>query len=85
MLAKWWLTKQGLVSGHRCSAVGWLEFGRIGWQKQQAPVVGHPQMNTGMPASAVEHQDDLLGRTSAHGTRKRCQLPLEERYGDARG
>ncbi len=48
--------------GERPEAFGRLDFGRVGWQKRQVDMRRNGQMSAGMPAGAVEHQDDLAVR-----------------------
>nr|WP_240757133.1 hypothetical protein [Roseicella aquatilis] len=38
--------------------LGWLEFGRVGWQEDQADPIGDGQGFGAMAARVVEHEDD---------------------------
>ena len=50
--------------GERPQVLGRLQFGGIGWQKEQMHMVGHAQLDAGrFPAGPIEHQHDLLGGT----------------------
>ena len=60
-----------------------LQFGRIGGQEQQMHMLGHAEVDAGMPAGSVEHENDLLGGTGTNMPGKGRQLHLEE--GDADG
>src|SRR3954467_12457430 len=42
----------------RPEMLGWLEFGGIGWQEDQADPLGDGQAFGSMPAGVVEHEDD---------------------------
>ena len=43
-------------------------------QKEQMDMLGHPQLQTGMPSCSVQHQHDLLLGSRSHSTSKRLQL-----------
>lgn len=47
-------------------------------------VLRHAQPYAGMPASAVEHEDDLLGGAGADGTSERGELDFKDRNTDRR-
>src|SRR5260221_3845772 len=40
-----------------------LQFRGVWRQEQQVDMLGHSHLETGVPASAVEHEHDLFGRT----------------------
>src|SRR4051794_23499698 len=40
--------------------LGWLKFGRIRRQKHEMQSFGDHNLSTDMPASLIEHQDDLF-------------------------
>lgn len=46
--------------GQRPQMLRWLELRRERQQKEQMDVLGHPQLQTGMPSRPVQHQHDLL-------------------------
>jgi hypothetical protein len=79
-VAKCRLTKQVLVRGHRAQEMlSRLEFGRVRRQEQEMNMLGHPQLEAGMPARAIKHQDNLLRRARADGLGKGGEFHLEER------
>lgn len=55
-----------------------LDLRRVGWQKQQVDVVWHTQALRAVPASAIQHQYDLLDGTGPHLQGKGGQLGLEK-------
>ncbi len=61
--------------------LGRLEFGRIGRQEQQMDMLGDAQLETGVPASAVQDEHDLLGLGWRRPGGEGGQLDLEERDG----
>jgi hypothetical protein len=69
--------------GQRPEMLSGLEFGRVRRQKEQVDVVGHAQLDAGVPAGPIEHEDDLLARTSADLAGELRQLHLK--HGDADG
>ena len=71
--------------GQRPEVLGRLQLGRVGWQEEQVDVLGHAQLGTGMPAGAVEDEDDLLGRAGADLTGEFGELDREERDRHAGG
>jgi hypothetical protein len=71
--------------GEGPQVLGGLEFGGVGRQKEQMDMLRHAQPHAGMPAGAVEHEDDLLGRTGTDGTSKGSELHLKEGNADRRG
>ena len=71
--------------GERPQVLGRLQFGGIGWQKEQMHMVGHAQLDAGVPAGAGEHKHDLLGRTGSHCSREGGQLDFKERDAHAGG
>jgi len=66
----------------RPEMLSWLQFRRIGRQEKQMHMVRHAQLQAGMPPCAVEHQHNLLVRTSADLARKRGQFHFKERDTD---
>lgn len=46
--------------GQRPQMLGRLQLGGVVREKEQVHVVGHAQTQSGMPASAIEHEYDLL-------------------------
>jgi hypothetical protein len=62
-----------------------LQFGRVRRQEEQMDVLRHAQMDAGVPACAVENEDDLFGGTGAHLAGKRRQFDFEEWDADGRG
>jgi hypothetical protein len=78
------LVDQGSVA-QWSQVLGGLQFRGIGRQKEQVGVLRHPQMDAGVPASAIEHEHDLLGGTGPHLTCKLSEFDFEERDADGRG
>src|SRR5260370_38919336 len=63
-----------------------LELWGVGGQNEQMDVLGHTQVHAaGFPASAIEHEDDLLGGTGADLAGECFQLDLAERDADRGG
>ena len=60
--------------GQRPQMLRWLQLGRERWQEEQMEVLGHPELEAGMPACPVKNQDDLLLRTRSDGPSKRLQF-----------
>ena len=75
---------QGRV-GQRPQVLGRLQLGRIRRQEQPVDMLGHPQLDAGMPARAVQDEDDLLGGSSTHLSGEGGEFDLEERDADRRG
>lgn len=71
--------------GQRPQVLSWLEFRRVGWQKEQMDMVGHAQVDTAVPARAVKDEHNLLVWARAHLARKGSEFDLEERDIDGGG
>src|SRR5262245_56037406 len=82
LLARWRRTKTELVSGHRCSAG--CNAGKRARRVPEEHVLGHTQADAGMPAGAVEHEDDLLGGAGSDGTREGGELDCKHGTADGR-
>jgi hypothetical protein len=52
--------------GQRPQVFGGLQLGRVRWQKEEMDVLGHAQLHAAVPASPVQDEHNLLGRTRAH-------------------
>ena len=63
--------------GERPQMFGRLQFGRVRGQEEQVHVVGDAQLDAGVPAGTVEHEDNLLGGARADGTGKGREFDLE--------
>jgi hypothetical protein len=62
-----------------------LQFWGVGRQEEQVHMVRHAQALGGVPAGAVEDQDNLLGGTRPRLARKGGKFGFKERDTDARG
>lgn len=71
--------------GQRPQALGRLQLGRVGRQKQQMDVLGDAQVEAGVPTRAVENQHNLFTRPSAHLAHEGGEFDVEERDADRRG
>ena len=71
--------------GERPEVLGGLQFGRIRRQEEQVDVRGHAQSGAGVPAGAVQDEDDLLGRAGADLAGEGGEFGLEERDAHRRG
>jgi hypothetical protein len=69
--------------GQRPEVFGGLELGRIRRQEEQVDVLRDAHLNAGVPAGAIQDEDDLLGGASTDLARELGQLDREERDGDA--
>ncbi len=69
------------VVGERPEVFGRLQLGRIRRQEQEVDVLGDAQPLAGVPAGAVQDEDDLLGGTGADGAGESGELDCEQ--GDA--
>jgi hypothetical protein len=78
------LVNQGSIR-ERPEVLSWLGLRRVRRKEQQVHVVGHLGAHTGLPAGAVEHEDDLLGGTGLHLTRELRQLHCKHRNADGGG
>jgi hypothetical protein len=54
-----------------------LQFGGIGWQKEQMDALGHHELLAGVPTSSIEHEQDPL-----RGTRSDRLSKVGERDGE---
>jgi hypothetical protein len=72
----------GLIE-QRPQALGWLKFGRIGRQEDEADPVRDGQTLGSMPTGVVEHEDDAAGVTGTARARERRRQRREPRLADA--
>jgi hypothetical protein len=68
--------------GERPQVLSRLKFGGIGWQEEHVEVLRNLKHETGVPASPIQHEHNLLGRTRADGAGERRSLHREERDRD---
>jgi hypothetical protein len=64
--------------GERPEALGWLKLRRIGRKKNEMDALGNANILTDMPARLIKHKNDMLVRTSSHGTGKMLQSQGED-------
>jgi len=65
--------------GQRPEMLSRLQFGGIGRQKEQMPMVGHAQLDAGVPAGPIEDEHDLFSGTGPDLARERGQVHLKDR------
>lgn len=65
--------------GERPEALSRLQFGRIGRQKEEMDALRDTDLLAGVPAGAIEHQQDVLLRSRSNLPRKRGQHLSKER------
>jgi hypothetical protein len=56
----------------------WLKLRRIGRKKNEMDPLGNANVLTDMPTSLIKHKNDVLVRTSSHGTGKMLQSQGED-------
>ena len=64
--------------GERPQMLGRLQLGRMGWQEQQVHVLRHAHLGADVPARAIKHEHDLLGRTRPHLLGERFEFHREQ-------
>jgi len=67
--------------GQRPQVLGGLQLRGVRREKKQVDMLGHPQMDAGVPTRPIQHQDNLLVRTGTRLARERGQLGFK--HGDA--
>jgi hypothetical protein len=75
---------QGSI-GQRPEMLGRLELRRIRRQEEQVDIVRYAQLDAGMPAGAIQHQDYLLGGTGPHLARELGQFHFKHGNADGGG
>jgi hypothetical protein len=69
--------REGLI-GQRPEVLSRLELRGVGGQEEEMDAVGDLDLLPGMPAGAIEHEEDTSGRSSPHIARKGGEHLTEE-------